>query len=201
MARQPAVIAALCLTATLMACSSDDDGGTEAADRADPGGEQGALRRELLDMMEADQAERTGESTANNDEPRTDRLRDIIDEHGWPTFDLVGRDGATAAWLIAQHADFDVEFQAEALELMRTALDGGQADPTEVAYLEDRVAVNRGEPQRYGTQVRCRDGRPEPATPLADPEGVDGLRAEVGMRPATLAEYYEEFAQGCAAER
>lgn len=152
-------------------------------------------------MMEADQAERTGESTANNDEPRTDRLREIIDEHGWPTFDLVGRDGATAAWLIAQHADFDVEFQAEALELMRTALDGGQADPTEVAYLEDRVAVNRGEPQRYGTQVRCRDGRLEPATPLADPEGVDGLRAEVGMRPATLAEYYEEFAQGCAAER
>jgi hypothetical protein len=52
MARQPAVIAARCLTATLMACSGDDDGGTEAADRADPGGEQGALRRELLDMME-----------------------------------------------------------------------------------------------------------------------------------------------------
>jgi hypothetical protein len=59
MARQPAVIAALCLTAALTACSGDDEGGTEATDRADPGGAQGALRRELLDMMAADQAERT----------------------------------------------------------------------------------------------------------------------------------------------
>jgi hypothetical protein len=49
MARQPAVIAALCLTAALMGCSGDDDGGAEAADRADPGGDenQAALRREL----------------------------------------------------------------------------------------------------------------------------------------------------------
>jgi hypothetical protein len=199
MARQPAaVIAALCLTAALMACSGDDDGGTEAADGADPDGEQGALRRELLEMMEADQAERTGESDASGDESRTDRLREIIDEHGWPTFELVGREGATAAWLIAQHADFDVEFQAEALGLMRGVLEAGQADPTEVAYLEDRVAVNRGHAQRYGTQVRCRDGRPEPATPLVDAAGVDGLRAEVGLQP--LAEYYEQFAEGCAAE-
>jgi hypothetical protein len=198
MARQPAVIAALCVTAALMACSGDDDDGTKAADRADPGGGQGALRRELLDMMEADQGERAGESNASGDESRTDRLREIIDEHGWPTFDLVGRDGATAAWLIAQHADFDVEFQAKALGLMRAALEAGQADPTEVAYLEDRVAVNRGQAQRYGTQVRCRDGRPEPATPLVDAADVDELRAEVGLQP--LAEYYEQFAEGCAAE-
>jgi hypothetical protein len=169
-------------------------------DRADPGGDQdrATLRRELLDMMEADQAERTGESTANGDGSRTDRLREIIDEHGWPTFDMVGREGATAAWLIAQHADFDVDFQAEVLGLMHAALEAGQADPTEVAYLEDRVAVNRGEPQRYGTQVRCRGGRPEPATPLVDPEAVDARRADVGLDP--LADYFEELAEACAAE-
>jgi hypothetical protein len=200
MARQPAVIAALCLAAALMGCSGDEDGGAEAADRADPRADQdqAVLRRELLAMMEADQAERTGESTADGDESRTDRLRAIIDEHGWPTIDMVGRDGATAAWLIAQHADFDVDFQAAALGLMRAALEAEQADPTEVAYLEDRVAVNRGQPQRYGTQVRCRGGRPEPATPLVDAAGVDGVRADVGLQP--LAEYYEEFAEGCAAE-
>jgi hypothetical protein len=69
----------LCLIAALMACSGDDDGGTEAADRADPGGQQDqpVLRRELLDMMEADQAERTGEGTASGDESRTDRARGV----------------------------------------------------------------------------------------------------------------------------
>jgi hypothetical protein len=102
----------------------------------------------------------------------------------------VGQDGATAAWLIAQHADFDVEFQAEALEVMRAALEAGQADPT--------VAVNHGQAQRYGTQVRCRDGRPQPATPLVDAAAVDAHRAEVGLEP--LATYCEDCAEGCAAE-
>jgi len=199
MAWPAAVIAALCLTTGLAACGGDGDGGGDATDQGAPGGGRDQeLRRELLDMMEADQAERTGASEANGDEPRADRLREIIDERGWPTFDLVGRDGATAAWLIAQHADFDVRFQVEVLELMRTAVDAGQVDPTEVAYLEDRVAVNRGEPQRYGTQVRCRGGRPEPATPLADPATVDADQADVGLEP--LADYYEELAEACAAE-
>jgi hypothetical protein len=192
------MIAVLCLTAALAACADDNDAEGDRTDQTEPGAEQRDLRRELLDMMEADQAERTGASETNGDEPRADRLREIIDQHGWPTFDLVGRDGASAAWLIAQHAAFDVQFQAEVLDLMRAALDAGQADPTEVAYLEDRVAVNRGEPQRYGTQVRCRGGRPEPATPLVDPEAVDARRADVGLDP--LADYYEELAEACAAE-
>jgi len=200
MARQAAMIAALCLGTALAGCAGDNDGDGESDStaQAEPGAAQRDLRRELLDMMEADQAERTGESDANDDAPRADRLREIIDEHGWPTFDLVGKDGATAAWLIAQHADFDVQFQAEVLDLMRAALEAGQADATEVAYLEDRVAVNRGEPQRYGTQVRCRGGRPEPATPLADPATVDADRVDVGLEP--LADYYEDLAEACAAE-
>jgi hypothetical protein len=198
MARQAATIAALCLTAVLVGCGGDDDGTDERANQTQPGGMEEALRRELLDMMEADQAERTGESDGEGDESRAARLRQIIDEHGWPTFDLVGKDGATAAWLVAQHADFAVAFQAEALELMRGALEAEQADATEVAYLEDRVAVNRGQPQRYGTQVRCLGGRPEPATPLVDAAAVDARRAEVGLEP--LADYYEEIADACAAE-
>src|SRR5690349_5072146 len=34
-----------------------------------------------------------------------DRLGAIMDEHGWPTADQVGEEAARAAWLIAQHAD------------------------------------------------------------------------------------------------
>jgi hypothetical protein len=149
-------------------------------------------------MMEADQAERSGQSTANGDEARTDRLREIIAEHGWPTRELVGEDGASAAWLIAQHADFDVAFQEEALGLMQGAVADGQADESELAYLEDRVAVNQGEPQTYGTQVRCVEGAAQPATPLAQPDEVDELRAGVGLDP--LADYMAEFAQACADE-
>jgi hypothetical protein len=156
------------------------------------------LRDELVEMQEADQAERTGASPEFNDAARTERLREIVDEHGWPTCDLVGVDGNSAAWLIAQHSDHDVEFQQQALELMREAVADGTADATEMAYLEDRVAVNTGEPQVYGTQVECVAGRAE-ARNLADPDGVDERRAEVGMEPAALEDYLADFEEGCAA--
>jgi len=174
--------------------TEDETGSEEEVDEVD----QPALRDELLEMMDADQAERTGAASTNGDGERTERLREIIDEHGWPTFDMVGREGATAAWVIAQHSDQDVELQQQALELLQAAVDDGQADPTELAYLEDRVAVNNGEPQRYGTQVRCSPDGAQPATPLVDPEGVDDLRADVGLDP--LATYLAEFEEGCAEE-
>jgi hypothetical protein len=127
---------------------------------------------------------------------RTARLAEILDEHGWPTFDLVGEDGEDAAWAIAQHSDLDPAFQREALELLRDAVDAGQASPGNLAYLTDRVAAGAGEPQTYGTQVGCGPDGPVPATPLIDPDGVDALRAEVGLPP--LADYFEEMTAICA---
>jgi hypothetical protein len=165
----------------------------EERDRGE-GGEP-ELRQELLEMQDADQAERTGEVNANHDAERTDRLKELIGEYGWPTRRMVGEDGASAAWLIAQHADQDPAFQREALALMCTAALAGEADVTELGYLVDRVAVNAGEPQVYGTQVGdCVDGRALPQ-PIADEAHVDERRAHVGMEP--LEEYLEFFHEGC----
>jgi hypothetical protein len=45
------------------------------------------------------------------DEDNTKWLKDIVEKHGWPTNTLVGKDGASAAWLLVQHADADPKFQ------------------------------------------------------------------------------------------
>jgi hypothetical protein len=162
-----------------------------------------AVRLELLEMMRQDQEERTGSCLPpgtrlgpTQDYSRSRRLRDIVDRIGWPTFDQVGRDGAEAAWLIAQHADSDVAFQEAALALMTDAVAAGQADPGDLAYLTDRVAMNRGEPQTYGSQVRCRGGAPAPATPIVEPDRVDERRAAVGLGP--LAAYDDELGLMCS---
>lgn len=155
------------------------------------------LREELLAMQEADQAERTGAATASRDDERTERLGEILDEYGWPGRDLVGEDGSTAAWVIAQHSDLDVEFQERALDLLRAAVDEGQASPGDLAYLTDRVAANRGEPQVYGTQIGCVDGEPQVGE-LQDPETVDERRAEAGLGP--LEEYLAELRPACQEE-
>ena len=153
------------------------------------------LRDELLAMMAEDQEERTGGGTIE-DEPRTARLEEIVEEHGWPGYDLVGEDGEEAAWVLAQHADLDPDFQAEALELLRDAVAEGQASPGNLAYLEDRVAVAQGRPQVYGTQMGCRKKGPVPATPIEDPAGLDERREEAGLPPH--AEYVEEMTEVCA---
>lgn len=157
------------------------------------------LRGELLEMRNADQAERRGEEPwlTENDRARTERLKEIIDEYGWPTPEMVGKDGATAAWLIAQHSDLDVAFQERALALMKDAATRGDADPTEVAYLVDRVAINKGQRQTYGTQAGCADGGAAPK-PLVDPENVDVRRAAVGLEP--LDDYLAEMEKVCADE-
>lgn len=194
--------AAVVLTLLLLAACTGDHGDHGAT----PPGTMPAtvrerdeeLRAELLEMMEQDQADRTGQGAGEwNDQERTDRLAEIVEEHGWPGSDLVGTDGASAAWVIAQHSDFDPEFQRQALELMRPAAEAGLADPGELAYLEDRVALNSGGEQVYGTQIGCVDGVPQPA-PLAEPETVDERRAEAGLEP--LADYLATLEEACAAE-
>ncbi len=156
-------------------------------------------------MKAHDQAERMGGTpppglpdVPRTDQGRTERLKQLIAGHGWPTRRSVGTDGATAAWLIAQHSDHDVAFQKEALALMQAAGDG-DIDTTELAYLEDRVAVNTGAPQIYGTQIRCGPGaEPVPATPIRDEEKVEQRRKKMKLQP--LADYYDELRPICAQE-
>ena len=160
-----------------------------------------ALHDELIDMLARDQQERTGETDAvEGDEARTERLKAIVAERGWPTIPMVGEDGEDAAWAIAQHSDLDPDFQCIAVELLRIAVAAGVASGGNLAYLQDRVAVAAGKPQTYGTQIGCgEDGAPVPSTPIADEATIDALRAEVGLAP--LAEYYAEMAELCAGRR
>ncbi len=117
------------------------------------------------------------------------RLREIIQEIGWPTASIVGREAAHAAWLILQHNPGDTTFMRQCLELMRHAPEGEVAPP-DIAYLEDRILIQEQAPQIYGTQFQLIDGDLKPF-PIADPEHVDNRRASVGL--GTLAEYTQRM--------
>jgi hypothetical protein len=116
-----------------------------------------------------------------------DRLAELMAEHGWPTEDLVGAEAARAAWLVAQHADHQLEVQRRAFALMSEAVDEGRASRYQLAFLQDRLLVNSGRPQIYGTQIaEVKDGEPVP-WPCDDWEHLDDRRAEAGIPP--YAEY------------
>ena len=98
----------------------------------------------------------------NVDERHTARMKEIVKQHGWPTNSMVGSDGATAAWLLVQHADHDPKFQRHCLELMKK-VPAGEVSTVDLAYLTDRVLVNEGKKQLYGTQFWMQNGKPGPA--------------------------------------
>lgn len=116
------------------------------------------------------------------------RLREIISEHGWPGQSLVGRDGATASFLILQHADH--ESQVEYFPLVEAVVEAGEFERRQFALLQDRVLVGEDKPQIFGTQLYWDDatGRWE-LFPIKDEANVDSRRQEIGMMP--LAEYVE----------
>lgn len=96
-----------------------------------------------------------------------------------------------AAWLIAQHADRQLDVQRRALQLMQQAVSAGAASPRELAFLHDRTRVNEGRKQTYGTQIAgVKDGAPVP-WPCEEPERMDELRVEVGIEP--FDEYVAKF--------
>ena len=113
------------------------------------------------------------------------RFRELLAEHGgWPGIDQVGDDGAEAAWLIVQHAIGEPEFMRSSLAILHVAVAKRQAPAWHAAYLEDRIAMYEGRPQRYGSQWMDDpvDGCARPWQ-LADPEHIDELRARVGLAP------------------
>lgn len=118
-------------------------------------------------------------------------FKSIVSELGWPVRSMVGKDGASAAYLIVQHAVQDRPFQRQCLDLMRGA-PKGEVDPQNIAYLTDRVRLAEGKKQLYGTQPVLKDGR-WVVENVEDPDNLDQRRKELGLMP--IEEYLKTIAK------
>lgn len=121
------------------------------------------------------------------DRTNTARMREIVNEYGWPTYDLVGKGPSNNAWLIVQHADRNPLFQAKCLPLLKEAVDNGQANPSNYAYLYDRVQVSKGEKQLYATQSSSNNGLYEGSFyALDDESNVQKRRNEMDIERSVV---------------
>jgi len=121
-------------------------------------------------------------------------LKRVLDQFDWVDIERFGEAASQRAWLLAQHADTDIDFQSLALSRMQPYVDKGGVSKQNYAFLWDRVAVNQDRPQRYGTQPAggCVDGRLEPA-PMEEPDSVDVRRAAMGLGP--LEDYIDDMSR------
>jgi len=113
------------------------------------------------------------------------RLREIIAQFGWPGHGLVGEEGAHAAWRIAQHAIGEPGFMRQCRDLLGQAAAAGDVPGWQFAFIDDRIQVFEGRPQRYVTQLREGPEGLEPCA-LEDAARVEEWRREVGL--PTLAQ-------------
>src|SRR5690606_18085010 len=111
-----------------------------------------------------------------------------IEDYGFPTKGMVGKDAMHGIFLIIQHADGDKEWQKSQLVNIEQAVKNGDMDGESYAYLYDRIKINGGEKQRFGTQFSNLDPLSKTLV-LAETENMDDLdvrRMKVGMMPIDM---------------
>lgn len=149
-----------------------------------------SLRQRLLAIEGEDQAARVefgahASDTAylrrlmRGDSSRGVWLDSVMRRVGLPTKRLVGARGADVAMLIAQHNEW---LLPRVLDLAKMA-GAGQISPERLALMEDRVRVQRGERQLYGSQFKAMPDGTFAFEPVEDVAHLAERRAAAGLPP------------------
>jgi hypothetical protein len=113
-------------------------------------------------------------------------LDSVIIQYGcWPGYHLVGEEGDRAAWFIVQHADRNITFQEKCLHLLVQAFEQENTYPHNVAYLYDRIMINKSLKQRYATQMRIIAGKVIFIN-MEDEKNVEYYRHYFNLPPVSL---------------
>ena len=105
----------------------------------------------------------------------------MIEQYGFPTWELVGQYGQMNAWGIAQHSP---EYLPHFLKQYRKAVEENNATRRELAYLEDRYLIENDRLQIYGTQFlyNVKDSTAY-LYATVDMEHLDDRRISVDLNP------------------
>lgn len=111
------------------------------------------------------------------------RLCEILKEFGWPSSALVGKDGVSATFYLVRNSR-QLELQVALLPVIIAAVKKGEGEKEQIAHLVDRMRIDSGMKQLFGTQVRVINGFLV-LSPIEDEGYVDDRRKQFGM--STLA--------------
>lgn len=142
------------------------------------------ISNELMKRFETDQKlgkEQKWKEYAKVCFENTKWLKEVISKYGWISSEQFGEQQELFSWLIVQHSD-DLDFQKESLESLKK-LPLTKQRRGHIAFLTDRVLVNEGKKQIYGTQFL--NNKPYPIENIED---LDKRRKEMHLEP--FEEYY-----------
>jgi hypothetical protein len=110
------------------------------------------------------------------------KIKDILDNHGWPEETVIGVQGNRTICNVLQHADQAT--REHYIPLMRQAVLDKKLEPRYLVRAEDRIATGKGELQIYGGQMKYySETKSFNVWPIYDPVNIDKRRAEIGLGP------------------
>ncbi|WP_373521289.1 DUF6624 domain-containing protein [Aquiflexum sp.] len=155
---------------------------------------RGNMMEDLIEKygLNKDEITQEGDGFSPVDSKNRHRLKEIFLEYGFPTKEMVGKDAMHGVFLMIQHADGETGWQKDQLSNIENAVKKGDMDGQSYAYLYDRIKMNSGEKQLYGTQFSDVDpvGGTVTLVETEDLDNLDHRRMEIGMMPI---EMYKEL--------
>ena len=146
------------------------------------------IKKQINEMFEKDQDMRFSDSWDDNiDIENTAKMKAIFYKYGLITISVYGLEISNKASIIVQHSDKDVLFQRRYLQEMISKKDDVKL--SNIAYLYDRVNINSGKKQKFGTQLALDKNNKLIPKPLLSYKKVNSYRKEYELEP--LEEYLE----------
>lgn len=115
-------------------------------------------------------------------ETNRNRLELLIQKYGWPKISDVGATAASAAFLVIQHSD--LQLQEKYLSVIKNLCAVNEADGQAYALMYDRIQIAKNKKQRFGSQVKYDSTKDKyELFPLENEIKVDQWRKELGLEP------------------
>ena len=170
-----------------------------------------SLKKELLDIYKSDQLYRAAMADLKPTDIRivelvhkqdsldainVKRVVAVLDSMGYPKRKVYGDSAGLATFFVIQHTD--IKYQQKYLPLFEQAAKDGEMEWKNVVYMIDRVRLEKGQKQLYGTQIQpVKDAVTGYLTdkaviaPIEDEANVNERRAKVGL--GTIEQEAKEF--------
>lgn len=124
------------------------------------------------------------EQIAEEDHRNQELVISIMEKCGITSLKELSRKHQSAIWLGIQHSNN--KYRKKYFPLIEEAVKNGDLSKEQYALMKDRILMDDGKPQLYGTQIKF--GK---LYDLEDPDRVNERRKEMGMKP--LEEYLKNI--------
>lgn len=145
----------------------------------------------LKTILFSDQNNRTGQLIDGQvDRNNQIQVVSMLEQCEFPENFIGDNEAIYTIFLVIQHAS--AELRLKYFPLLQKVAELGGLEKKVLALMEDRILMEQGEKQKFGSQVRMIDGSEKyEIYPIEDPVHLDDRRAKIGLEP--MQEYLSRF--------